>query len=395
MNDMTLPSPSLPPLKVAIIHDWLVVFGGAERVLAQFLDLFPDADVYATVYDVPPEQASFLRGKTPRTTFIQKLPFGKTKYRTYLPLMPLAIEQLDMSGYDLVISSSYCVAKGVLTGPDQKHLSYVHSAARYAWDLQHVYLREARMEKGLKGMLARIMLHYFRMWDVRTSHGVDRYLANSDFVARRIRKIYGYEAKIVYPPAEIDRFSLGTGKDDFYLTASRMVPYKMIPLIAEAFASMPDRKLVIIGDGPEMAKVRAKAGPNVEILGYQSEQVMIDHMQRAKAFVFAAEEDFGIVPLEAQACGTPVIAYGRGGALETVRGLDAPAPTGLFFNQQTVPAIVDAVARFEAASDRFTQENCRKNALRFSPKSFKEAIMAEVSALLDRPELLPSLTKSA
>lgn len=213
-------------LKVAIVHDWLVVYGGAERVLAHFIEMFPQADIYSVVYNVPEDQSSFLNGKVPKTSFIQKLPFGKKKYRQYLPLMPLAIEQIDLSGYDLVISSSYCVAKGVITGPDQRHVSYVHSAARYAWDLQHSYLREANLERGLRGIIARIALHYFRIWDVRTASGVDRYLANSHFVASRIRKIYGKESIVIHPPVETDRFTPGNQKDEFYLVASRLVPYK-------------------------------------------------------------------------------------------------------------------------------------------------------------------------
>ncbi|MBS7538484.1 glycosyltransferase family 4 protein [Ancylobacter lacus] len=367
-------------MKVAIVHDWLVVYGGAERVLAQFLELFPQADVYSTVYDVPENQNSFLKGKVPQTTFIQKLPFAKKRYRNYLPLMPLAIEQLDLSAYDLVLSSSYCVAKGVITGPNQCHISYVHSSARYAWDLQAAYLKEANLQRGLKSWLVRAILHYFRIWDVRTAAGVDRYIANSRFVGARIRKTYGREAVVIHPPVDVHRFTPGDAKGDFYLTASRMVPYKMIPMIAESFAGMPDKKLVIIGDGPEMAAVKAKAGPNVTILGYQPEEVLIDHMRRAKAFVFAAEEDFGIVPLEAQASGTPVIAYGRGGALETVIGVGQEGATGTFFREQTPAALRQAVEEFEAAGSAIRPEDCRRNALRFSPERFRESILREVQA---------------
>lgn len=368
-------------LRVAIVHDWLVVYGGAERVLAELIDLFPQADIFSTVHDLESSNNAFLKGKIPTTTFIQKLPFGKKKYRSYLLLMPLAIEQLDLSTYDLVISSSSSVAKGVITSPNQYHLAYVYSPARYAWDLQHSYLKEAGIETGVRSWLARLLLHYFRIWDVRTSANVDKYVAISSFIGARIRKIYGRESQVVYPPVDVKGFTPGGAKEDFYLTASRMVPYKKIPLIAEAFSCMPDKHLIIIGDGPDMERVKALAGPNVSVLGYQSDAVVLDHMRRAKAFVFAAEEDFGIAPLEAQACGTPVIAYGRGGALETIIG-DGGSPTGLFFGEQTVDSICAAIARFEAIHSVFLPENCRANAMRFSREAFRNNFLAQVHALL-------------
>lgn len=373
-------------LKVAIVHDWLVVYGGAERVLEEFIGLFPQADIFSTVCYLEENSNAFLKGKIPKTTFIQKLPFARKKYRSYLPLMPLAIEQIDLSGYDLVISSSSSVAKGVITSPNQRHLAYVYSPARYAWDLQHSYLKEAGLEKGLKSWLARILLHYFRIWDARTGPGVDKYVAISHFIAARIRKIYGKESVVVYPPVDVQRFTPGASKEDFYLTASRMVPYKKIPLIAEAFSRMPDKRLVIIGDGPEMQRVKDAAGPNVAVLGYQSSEVMLDHMRRAKAFVFAAEEDFGIAPLEAQACGTPVLAYGRGGAKETIVG-EGDACTGLFFEEQSVQSIYKAVTHFEKNASSFTPENCRANAIRFSTEAFRSNFLAQVNELFDKPEI--------
>ncbi|MDM7143618.1 glycosyltransferase, partial [Klebsiella pneumoniae] len=213
-----------------------------------------------------------------------------------------------------------------LTGPDQLHISYVHSPIRYAWDLQHQYLREAGLDRGLKGKLARLILHKIRMWDYRTANGVDHLIANSKFISRRIKKVYGRDSDVIYPPVDVDRFSLVDEKEDFYFTASRLVPYKRIDLIVEAFSHMPDKKLVVIGDGSEMGKIKSKAARNIEILGYQSNEVMQSTMQKAKAFVFAAEEDFGITPVEAMACGTPVIAYGKGGVLETVKPVGYEAP---------------------------------------------------------------------
>ncbi|WP_069266038.1 glycosyltransferase family 4 protein [Paraburkholderia nodosa] len=364
--------------RVAIVHDWLVTYAGAERVLEQILACFPDADLFSVVDFVDAKDRTFLRGKRATTSFIQKLPGARKRYRAYLPFMPLAIEQLDVSAYDVVISSSHAVAKGVLTGPDQFHISYVHSPIRYAWDLQHQYLQESSLTRGPKSMLARLILHYIRNWDVRTANSVDQFVANSEFIARRIQKVYQRQAEVVYPPVDIDAFELETTKDDFYLTASRLVPYKKIDLIVEAFARMPERRLVVIGDGPDMHKVRAKATPNVEVLGYQPFAVLHDRMRRAKAFVFAAEEDFGISVVEAQACGTPVIAFGKGGALETVRDTGS-RPTGIFFEEQNADAIIDAVESFESDPGRFRAEDCRANAERFSSRHFREQFFARVA----------------
>jgi glycosyltransferase involved in cell wall biosynthesis len=365
-------------VRIAIVHDWLVTYAGAEKVLEQIIACFPDADLFSLVDFL--DDRSFLRGKSVTTSFIQKLPLARGKYRSYLPLMPLAIEQLDVSAYDVVISSSHAVAKGILTGPDQVHISYVHSPIRYAWDLQHQYLQQSKLTSGLKSALARLILHYIRNWDIRTANSVDGFVANSEFIARRIRKVYQRDAQVIFPPVDVEAFSLCTEKEDFYLTASRMVPYKKIDLIVEAFARMPERKLVVIGDGPEMEKIRAKAGPNVEIMGYQPFKVLKDRMSRAKAFVFAAEEDFGISVVEAQACGTPVIAYGKGGALETVRDLSEPKPTGLFFDEQDADAIIAAVKRFDEHAHKLLPANCRVNAEQFSAAHFRERFFAHVRA---------------
>ena len=364
--------------RVAIVHDWLVVYAGAERVLEQMLACYPDADLFSLVDFLPVGQRAFIRNKPVTTSFIQRLPKARKKYRAYLPLMPLAVEQFDLSAYDLVISSSHAVAKGVLTGPDQLHLCMCYSPIRYAWDLQHQYLREAGLERGIKGWMAKLILHYVRLWDVRTANGVDGFIAISRYIARRIRKVYGRDSTIIYPPVDVADFPLRTDKEDFYVTASRLVPYKKLDLIVEAFNAMPDKHLVVIGDGPDFAKIKAKAGPNVQLLGFAGPDVLRDHLQRARAFVFAAEEDFGIAPLEAQACGTPVIAFGKGGALETIIPLPEvacaapfPAPTGVFFYEQSVPAIIAAVERFEGAGVAITPEACRENALRFAPERFR------------------------
>lgn len=357
--------------KVAIVADWLVTYAGAERVISEMLKIFPKADLFSVIDFLSDESRQHFLGKHAQTTFIQKFPKAETKYRNYLPFMPLAIEQLDVSAYDVILSSSHAVAKGVLTGPDQLHISYVHSPIRYAWDLQHQYLRELGLTHGIKAIIVRWLLHKIRMWDYRTANGVDHFVANSKFIARRVKKVYGRDSDVIYPPVDTDRFTLRENKDDFYFTASRMVPYKKIDLIVEAFAQMPDKKLVVIGDGPDMQKIKSKATSNIEILGYQSNQVMQDHMQRAKAFVFAAEEDFGITPVESQACGTPVIAFGKGGSRETVMSNIDQNPTGVFFNQQNISSVIDAVEFFEQKQDSYLPQNCRDNALRFSNQRFK------------------------
>lgn len=359
-------------MKIAIIHDWLVTYAGAERVLEQMLNVFPDAHLYSMVDFLSNDKRDFIKNKEVKTSFIQKLPFSKSKYRQYLPFMPLAVEQFDLSSYDIVISSSHAVAKGVLTGPDQLHLCMCYSPIRYAWDLQHQYLKESGLDKGIKGWVAKSILHHMRNWDYRTANGVDGFIAISQFIAKRIRKVYRRESTLIYPPVDVQAFTFCEKKEDFYLTASRMVPYKKIDLIVEAFSQMPDKKLVVIGDGPDYEKIKAKAGKNVQLLGYQSFSVLKEHMQKAKAFVFAAEEDFGIAPLEAQASGTPVIAYGKGGALETIHGLDKTVPTGVFFDKQTISSIIESVDIFEKKIDRISAAACREKALRFAPERFRK-----------------------
>ncbi|MDE1166980.1 MAG: glycosyltransferase family 4 protein [Pseudomonas sp.] len=367
-------------MKIAIVHDWLVTYAGAERVLASLLKIWPEADLFSVIDFLSDEDRAHLGGKRATTTFIQHLPQARTRYQKYLPLMPLAIEQLDLSAYELVISSSHAVAKGVLTGPNQLHVSYVHSPIRYAWDLQHQYLNEAGLSKGLKSKVARMVLHYMRMWDQRTAAAVDDFVANSQFIGRRIDKAYRRPSTVIYPPVDTQGFNLQVEKQDYYLTTSRMVPYKKIPMIVEAFRGMPDKRLVVIGDGPEMEKARAVCGPNVTLMGYQPFAVLREHLQNAKGFVFAAEEDFGISPVEAQACGTPVIAFGKGGTLETVHGLDHEQPTGVFYHEQTPAALINAVHEFENEAHRITAQACRENAERFSEKRFEREMRQFVEA---------------
>ncbi|MGK7907156.1 MAG: glycosyltransferase family 4 protein [Synechococcus sp.] len=372
-------------LKVAVVHDWLVDYSGSERVVEQLLNLFPQAELFSVVENLSPELKGFIQNKSVQTTFIQKLPWGKQKYRQYLPLMPLAIEQLDLSSYDLILSSSHAVSKGVLTGPDQCHISYVHSPMRYAWDLQHQYLAESGLKRGIKSWLARYFLHNLRQWDRHSALGVDYFAANSKFIARRIWKTYRRKARVISPPVNVNRFACQPYcKEDFYLAACRMVPYKRMDLIVEAFSQMPTKRLVVIGDGPGLDRVKSLATSNITLLGYQPAANFIDYMQRAKAFVFAAQEDFGITLVEAQACGTPVIAYGAGGALETVKGLDCDRPTGVFFQKQTIESLKSAINRFENSFAEVDPKqislNCRENSLQFSTQYFRERLADFIQA---------------
>ena len=367
--------------RVAIVHDFLYVYAGAEKVLEQILEVFPEADLFSLFDFLPKEQRGFLKGKPVKTTFIQNLPFASKKHRAYLPLMPLAIEQLDVSGYDVVISSSYLAAKGVITGPDQTHVCYCHSPARYAWDLQHQYLDQQRIGFSPKGIIARMILHYIRNWDARSALGVDQFIANSSFVAQRIKKLYRREAEVIHPPVDTEyycprddgKLAEAEGEGDFYLAASRLVPYKRIDLIVRAFNRMPDKKLVVIGSGPDFNRIAAIAGPNVTMMGYQPNEELRRYMRLAKAFVFAAEEDFGIMPVEAMACGTPVIAYGQGGVKESV----TDGQTGVFFDRQSPDALIAAVERFEGQRLDFASESIKA---KFSQQRFRDEVEAVVMA---------------
>jgi len=376
-------------LRVAIVHEWLETFAGSERVVEQLLLCFPHADLFAVVDFLPDGERGFLGGRAVRTSFIQHLPAARRLFRHYLGLMPLAIQQLDMSGYDLVISSNHAVAKGVLTGPDQVHVSYVHSPMRYAWDLQHQYLRAAGIDRGLRGLYARWLFNRMRIWDAASAHGVDRFVANSSYIARRIAKTYRRDAAVIHPPADVERFRPtagpgGAAREDFYLLACRFVPYKRADVIVRAFAALPDRRLVVVGDGPERARIRAAAdgAANISLLGSVDQAALIGLMQRARAFVFAAEEDFGITLVEAQACGTPVIAYGRGGAADIVVQDDDGAPTGVLFARQEPEAVAEAVARLDRLGGAVTAQSCRANALRFAAPRFRAEITACIAEAL-------------
>ena len=374
-------------MKKALIHDWYTVYGGAERCIESFTNIWDDFDHYSLIDDLNEEDRKvILKGKQTVNSFIQRLPFGKKKYRSYLPLFPLAIEQFDLNEHELVISSSSSVAKGVLTRPDQLHISYVYSPVRYAWDLYAQYLRESKLEKGLKGFLARYFLFRLRSWDYSTANRPDHYIAISKYVAKRIKKIYNKEAIVIYPPVDTNSFNISETTEDYYITCSRMVPYKKIDLIVESF-SKTEKKLIVIGEGPDYKKIKHLAGPNVQLLGYLEKNRVLNLIKRAKAFIFAAEEDFGIAPIEAQAAGVPVIAFGKGGILETVNGQFSDNPvlmenlTGVFFKEQTSGSLLEALSFFEENEKMFDKNIIRKNAQQFSIERFEKEFKDTVESL--------------
>jgi glycosyltransferase involved in cell wall biosynthesis len=382
---------STPPTKqkIAIVHEWLDKYAGGERVLEQILEIYPDADLFAVVNFLPSGERWFIKNKPVTTTFIQKIPFARKVFRKLLPLMPLAIEQLDLSGYDLIISNSHAVAKGVITGPDQLHICHCFSPTRYAWDLQQQYLEQSGLVGGIKGktigMITRILLHRYRKWDYLAAQRPDYFIANSNFIARRIQKIYRRDSVVVHSPVDTEFFTPSSApKQDFYVTSGRITPYKRLDIIVQAFVDMEGKTLRVIGEGSEMERIKAIAKKgrypeNVQFLGFASADDLLENLRSAKAFVFAALEDFGIAPLEAQACGTPVIAYGKGGALDTIIA-DGANPTGVFFGEQTADSLKKAVAEFESNADKFTPANCVNNAQRFSKSAFQQKFKEYISS---------------
>lgn len=368
-------------LRVALVHEWLLTHGGSEEITGQLCRLYPQADVFTLIADPVPSLRALIGDRRVVTSFLQRIPTAKRSHRRLLPLMPRAIESFDLSGYDLVISVSHAVAKGVRTAPGQPHLSIVCSPMRYAWDLQDQYLAESGLSSGLKGFLARRLLARMRAWDLRTASRPTEVIAISQFIAERVRRLWGRDSTVVYPPVDTEFFTPSAAvarEAGLYVTASRMVPYKRMPMIVEAFASMPTRRLVVIGEGPDLARARALGAPNVSFLGRLGREGMRDWFRRASAFVFAAEEDFGIVPVEALGCGTPVIGYGRGGVRETVLDPDC----GVLFESQTVEGLRDAVLRFESdAAMRDAGAACRAQAERFSEREFLAGIERAVAGM--------------
>jgi glycosyltransferase involved in cell wall biosynthesis len=384
-------TPDLSKLRVALVHYWLIAHRGGERVLEALCGIFPQADIFTLVYD-PERTSPAIRRHRIQTSFIQKLPFGRGHHRAFLPLYPLALESFDLRGYDLVISSESGPAKGVVTGSDTCHICYCHTPMRYLWNQYHDYRASAG---GVTRLAMPFFAHYLRQWDYASAARVDYFAANSRNTARRIRKYYGRPSQVIYPPVDVERFApnpapapvAGRNGDPYYLVVSEMVPYKRIDLAIEAF-SRPGRRLVVVGDGPELRRLRQlagrAAGQNIEFLGRVEDEGLAQLYAGCRAFIFPGEEDFGIAPLEAQASGRPVVAYGRGGALETIVGYDdnkrpeAGHCTGLFFSEQTAEALGDAVARFESIERGFDPSFLRHHAESFAAPRFKQEMEAFV-----------------
>lgn len=354
-------------MKIAIVHDWFKIEGGAENVVTSLLNIYPEADFFAVVdFFTDAQRKKILGGKNATYTFIQRLPFAKKYFQHYLFLFPLAVERLDLRKYDLIISSSHAVAKGVLTGPDQLHICYTHTPMRYAWDMYFAYKEEHHI-KGIKEKILSCMLHKIRVWDVISSNRVDYFIANSSFVKRRIEKYYRRDAKIIYPPVSTSRFSLYEKKEEYYFSASRFVPYKKIKMIVEAFIEN-GKPLIIAGSGVELQEIRKIATNNITILGHISNEEMERLMKRTKAFVFAAYEDFGILPVEAMMCGAPVIAYGKGGIIDTViNGI-----TGVLYDEQNVQSLNESINKFETMT--FDYKAISEHASSFSAERFEKEI---------------------
>ena len=361
------------PLKYALVHEWLTpkATGGSELVVSEILSLI-DADLYALIDFESRNPESYLYKRQIGTTFLQYFPFAIFGIQKYLPLLPLAIEQLDLREYDVILSSSHAVAKGIITTPEQLHICYCHSPMRYAWDLTFDYLRDSKLGRGIPGWVTRYLLHCLRQWDVLSANRVDYFIANSQHTQRRIWRCYRREAEVIYPPVNVEDFPFSAQKEDFYLIVSRLVSYKQVSLIVSAFNQL-QKPLVVIGTGPEMEKIQKIAKSNINILGWQPTSVVKKYMTAAKAFVYAACEDFGIALVEAQAAGTPVIAYATGGASETVRDIRVSplhTGTGVLFKVQTEAALIEAVKTFEAYEGKFDPEYARTHAAQFSPTVF-------------------------
>jgi len=360
-------------LRVAIVHDWLVTDAGAEKVLKALLDIYPHADIFSLVdFLSPSDREAVLDGRFAKTSFIQKLPFAKKHFRSYFFLFPLAIESFDLSKYDLIISSSWAVAKGVKTHKNQLHISYCYTPIRYAWDLYDEYTASLPQPKKL---FVQATLGYIRKWDIKTLHRVDHFIADSIFVQERIKRTYKRDSTVIYPPVDTKNYVYEPNKEDFYLTASRLVPYKKTKLIVEAFNEMPDKKLIVIGSGEDLKAIKAIAKTNISVLGYQEKDALTHYMQKAKAFVYAAIEDFGIVPIEAMSCGTPVIALSKGGTAETV----VEGKNGIHFSEQTKEDIIDAIYRFEKQS--FDLASISRDAKVYNTKRFEEEIQEFIKSL--------------
>ena len=365
-------------MKTAIVHYWLTTYGGGEKCVEAFCELWPKSDIFTLIYQPKVFADSIISRHRVTPSFIDGLPMAKKKFRHYFPLFPFAIEQFDLRGYDVVLSSASGFAHGVLTDPDQTHICYMHTPMRYAWSGYHEYMAYPELRGKLKNTLARTIFHRIRQWDYMAAQRVDHFIANSEEVRRRIWKYYRREAAVIHPPIEVEKFSppVDQKKEEFYFTLSRLVPYKKIDLVVRAFLMMPGRRLIIGGDGPELEPLKklAQDARNIEFLGFVSETQKVKYLRESRGFIFAAHEDFGMVPVEAQAAGTPVIAFRKGGTMETVR----ENQTGVFFDEQTPESLSEAVSRFETFD--FNRQTLTAWAEKFSLKRYQDEISSFVES---------------
>lgn len=359
---------------IALVHEWLSTYAGSEKVSESIINILNNVQVFSTVDFLSTEERKNIIGsRKAKTTFIQNLPLARRHFRYYLPLFPLAIRTHNLKDYKVIVSSSHAFAHGVKTTNNQLHVSFCHTPMRYIWDMQELYLEANNMNSGLVSFASKIMAKILRKWDAHVSKNVDFYISNSHFTADRIKRCYGREAKVIYPPVEIEKFISTKDKEDFYVTASRFVCYKKVEVVVEAFTKMPDKKLIVIGDGNRKASIEKIATSNVTVLSHLEFNKFHEYMRKAKGFIFAGEEDFGITMVEAQACGTPVIAYNQGGAAEIVIDKE----TGLLFNQQTADSIKDAITSFEDNyNGQFPIDKIRKNAERFNQDRFNHEFLS-------------------
>ena len=375
-----------PPRKIALIHDWFLEksIGGAEYVTKvideRLTSKYTQPDIYSIVENLKNSKKEFFGNRKVNTSFIQKLPLGKLNVQNFLPLIPFAIEQFDFSNYELIISSSHLAAKGVLTSPDQLHISYVHTPMRYAWDQMHIYLKQSHLSKAGLEPLIRYILYKLREWDTISGRRPDLIIANSSFTARRIKKYWGIKAEVIHPPVDIKRFNFKNNREDFYLSVNRLVPNKRIDLLVNAFNKL-GLPLLIVGEGPEKRKLKKIAKSNIIFLGKRSNSEIEKLMSICRSFIYSGIEDFGIAPVEAMASGAPVIAYGKGGILDTVKCIRKKEkdiyPTGVIFNEQTVSAIYDVVRWFEDGKvwKDFESEKIHESSLNFSKLNFEKKII--------------------
>jgi len=354
--------------KIAIVHDWLYAAGGAEVVLAKLLQMFPKADIYTMVDLLPKKHRDFLEGHQIYTSILQKYSFVAKNHKYFIPIMPYLVEQFDLSQYDLIISDSHFVAKGVITAPKQLHIAYIYSPVRYGWDMYFDYDKAGAFGKGLKNLFMKRWLHKLRIWDFVSAQRADFLISSSKFIQKRVKKYWGRDSTLVYPAIEIDDTIYCEKKQEYFVTLSRLIEYKKIDIMIEAFNELPQKKLIIIGEGRMKEKLQKISKSNITFTGYLPKNEAMEIVSKAKAFIFMAKEDFGIVPIEAQACGTPVIAYADGGAEETI----LKDKTGVFIEKQDKESLKEAILNFKI--ENFSPSVCREFAKNFSSFNFEKQL---------------------